>query len=117
MFLFCVLSFFVKGDTIQGGHYSRGDIISGNTLIIIICTAALWSTRKYLFLRRLQKQYCQDTFSRISALLTRLRHPCLAPNRNITALENKNITDKPERFVKYILFLDIMVQCKKLNLK
>ena len=32
MFLFYVLSFFLKGDTIQGGHYSRGDIIQGNTV-------------------------------------------------------------------------------------
>ena len=27
-----VLSFFKNGDTIQGGHYIRGDIISGNTV-------------------------------------------------------------------------------------
>ena len=26
---FYVLSFFKKGDTTQGGHYSRGDIIQG----------------------------------------------------------------------------------------
>ena len=32
MFLFYVLNFFKKGDTIQGGHYSRGDTIQGWTL-------------------------------------------------------------------------------------
>ena len=32
MFLFYVLSSFKKGDTIQGGHYSREDIKQGNTV-------------------------------------------------------------------------------------
>ena len=46
MFLFDVLSFFKKGDTIQGqgGHYSREDISKGNTVVcrIVHKIASVW---------------------------------------------------------------------------
>ena len=35
MFLFYVLSFFKKGDTIQGGSLFKGDNIQRNTVVIL----------------------------------------------------------------------------------
>ena len=54
MFLFYVLSFFKKGDTIQRGTLFKGDIIQGNTL----CTFIQYSYQS--------ATYSMDTYSKSS---------------------------------------------------
>ena len=52
MFLLYVLSFFKTGDTIQGGHYSREDIIQGNTVYWHFCVC---QSKNLYLLENIQK--------------------------------------------------------------